>query len=183
MIRKSATSGGSACPFPTSRCVLFVRDSISGQTPVSAAQEEHLWRGLECRVRSHSMSLVEVVVTSALCLILTGTILTGLVSAGGAAAMASQHTAAMCLCQETVEDLRARDFADIVHRRFPAREDVSLTHTMSNQAVVVPAERRIEVTDESAPGFDARRVVVSVRWTIRGRVQEERVETIIYDFL
>ena len=147
----------------------FANGFFSGLTPV---------RCEACRF----FTLTEVVVTVALSVLIIAAALSGLLSAQRAGAMSAQHTCAVALCQDALEEMRAAEFDDITTQNFPESEEMTLTHTTAPQEVLIPCTRLIEITDESEEDLFAKRVRITVEWDWGGQVRDQHIESIVYDF-
>ncbi len=135
------------------------------------------------RLRTAPMTLLEITLTTVLSLIVVSAALSALVTMCSSAHLAAQHTAAMCLCQESLESLRAEtDFTHLTSTYYPTETDVTLTHTESPSNVIITCTRQPTITNISTTDVPAHRVVVTVSWTYRGKTQQERVEGIIYEY-
>ena len=132
-------------------------------------------------IRFRPMTLMEIMIASFISMIVIGSALMSLTVMGSAAQLAAQHTAAMSLCQERLEEIRAAPFDELNAESFPTENGLSLTHTESPVGKVLTCERLVDITDDSQPGWQARRVVVTVRWVFRNRPNEERIETIVHE--
>ena len=127
------------------------------------------------------MTMTEVCVASCIGVLLMVTALAGLGTARSVGTHTSQHTSALALCQDTVEAMRADDFDHLTPQNYPD-EYLTLTHTNAPQETLIPCHRVVEIEDASSPGLGAKRINIAVEWTYRGREQDLRVETIIYDY-
>ena len=127
------------------------------------------------------MTLMEIMIASFISMIVIGSALMSLSVMGSSAQLAAQHTAAMCLCQERLEEIRAAPFEDVNRERFPDEHGLALTHTESPAEKILTCDRLVEILDESDPGWQARRIIVTVRWVFVGKPNEERIETIVHE--
>lgn len=135
------------------------------------------------RRRAAPMTLLEITLTTVLSLIVVSAALSALVTMCSSAHLAAQHTAAMCLCQESLEALRAEtDFTHLTSTYYPTETGLTLTHTESPSNVIITCTRQPTITDASTAGVPAHRVVVTVSWTYRSKTQQERIEGIIYEY-
>lgn len=166
------------------KAFLQIERKVSGRNPAAIFPcEFRCRRGSEaCRVRVRRITLIEVAIATVLSVLLVATVLSGLLAASEASYAAGQHTAAMGLCQDRMEEMRAVDFEDISGENFPDETGLSLTHTQASEEHVISCSRQVFLQDESTEDIGAKRVRVTVQWTFRGREHEERLETIIYDF-
>ena len=135
----------------------------------------------QAAVRCRPMTLMEVMIASFVTMIVIGSALMSLTVMSSSAQLAAQHTAAMALCQERLEEVRAAPFTQVNAENFPTENGLVLTHTESPAGGILNCERIVAITDDSQPGWQARRVVVSVRWIFRNRQNEERIETIVHE--
>lgn len=121
------------------------------------------------------------IIASLLTLISVTGALLALQMANQSTAVAAQHFTAMCLCHESLEQMRTATFADLTTAKFPGETGLVMTHTESKGNFTVLSNRAITITAESSAGVDAKRVVITVSWTFRGRAQQERLEAVLYD--
>ena len=132
-------------------------------------------------VRCRPMTLMEVMIASFVTMIVIGSALMSLTVMSSSAQLAAQHTAAMSLCQERLEEIRAAPFDQLTVENFPTENGLALTHTESPVGQTLECERIVAITDDSQAGWEARRVVVTVTWVFRNRPNDERIETIVHD--
>ena len=123
------------------------------------------------------MTLVEVMIASAVLAIVTGAVITTVVTSSRLNYSSAQHMAAFGLCEQRLELMRSVHFDQIVPTNFPA-ETISLTHLGGITRHPLPCTRSSVLTD----GVDPVRKDVSiiVAWRFGDRDLEERVDTVIY---
>jgi hypothetical protein len=176
---------------------VLAREFTQGNTGMRlASDQEEEWRDTHreprlpgaarrlprCR-RRRGMTLLEIAI-AAVCgvLVISAAVCAAVVMSGGAM-VSAQHTSAMGLCEERLEQVRADpDFAGIAASRYPVETNIPLTHTESPSNQIIPCTRQASFQDVSLPGIPGKRVIVLVTWTFRHWAQQERIEGIVYDF-
>ena len=137
--------------------------------------------------RRRVMTLIEVAIAGACTLIMVTGAIGAIVVGVKATHRSAMHSAAMCLCQQRFEQIRAtQPFSSLNATTFPNETGIVLTHTESNSLVNVTCSRTATITDVTpiVAGLPAKRVVVTVTWTWRNRnvPETESLEGIFYDF-
>lgn len=131
------------------------------------------------------MTLIEVAIAGACTLIMVTGAIGAIVVGVSATHRSAMHSAAMCLCQQRFEQIRAtQPFSSLNATTFPNETGLVLTHTQANAQVNVTCSRTATITDMSTTGLPAKRVLVTVTWTWRNRnvPETESLEGIVYDF-
>ena len=135
--------------------------------------------------RRRAMTLIEVAIAGTCTLIMVTGAIGAIVVGVSATHRSAMHSAAMCLCQQRFEQIRAtQPFSSLNATTFPNETGMVLTHTESNSLVNVLCNRTATIADDTpiVPGLPAKRVVVKVDWTWRGRTEFETLEGVFYDF-
>lgn len=133
--------------------------------------------------RRRAMTLIEVAIAGTCTLIMVTGAIGAIVVGVKATHRSAMHSAAMCLCQQRFEQIRAtQPFSSINATTFPNETGIVLTHTESNSLVNVLCSRTAAINDISATGLPAKRVLVTVTWTWSNRTEFETLEGIFYDF-
>ncbi len=126
------------------------------------------------------MTMIEVLVAGFIATLAIGALWMSIVMASETTAAAAQHTAAMQLCMELAERIRATPFADVHQADFPLENSLTLTLPESISGRQARCQRQVVITDESTTNLPAKRIQIAVRWQARGRNQQQTYETIIY---
>ena len=127
------------------------------------------------------MTLIEVIIAITIGALTTGGLLMSLFMAAQGSLIASQHSAAMQLCIQTIEEMRASDYEDIDSEHFPSQEGIELT-TADRSGNAVLCEEKIKISDDSSENIEAKRIKIDVNWRYRKLDNSVPYETIIYKF-
>jgi len=127
------------------------------------------------------ITLIEVLVALVITALVVGGMMTSIIMASESTRTAAQHTAAMQLCVELVEEMRSVEFEQLVPANYPLQPSVTLMAPKSGDNTIL-CTRSVELTDADTEDIEARRVVVKVEWRAGNRPQKVKYETIIYRF-
>jgi len=123
----------------------------------------------------HAMTLLEVCISAFCSMLIIGSAMMSLIQASWEAALTAQHTAAMCLCQERLETIRADpNIAHITTDNYPSETNLQLTHTESPSSIEITCSRTVAITDISTAAETAKRINVLVSWTYRNKPSRNR---------
>ncbi|MFC1452838.1 type II secretion system protein J [Verrucomicrobiota bacterium] len=123
------------------------------------------------------LTLVEVLVASALVGLLTVAVYSVVINAVSLNYAVAQRVAAFTLCKEKLEQLRGSDYHSVTASNCAA-QTVFLTHLGGTARVPLTGTRAGSLTGLSNP--DRKSVTVTVQWDYRGRQFEESMTGVIY---
>ena len=123
------------------------------------------------------MTLVEVMIASAVLTVVTGAVITTVVTSTRLNYSSAQHLAAFGLCEGRLEQMRSLPFGDITAANFSS-ETLPLTHMGGATRHPLPCTRSSTLTHQMNP--ERQDVSIVVAWTFAGMDLEERITTAIY---
>jgi len=123
--------------------------------------------------------LAEVVIATALTLLVVTSILVALMRSTGLCYSTAQHYAGYSLCRETIEQMRGANYGMVSEANFPAT-NMFLTHLGGTARIPLWCSRFCTngVVELSNP--TRKRVTVAVAWSYRGKDQLEMMTGYIY---
>ncbi len=123
--------------------------------------------------------LAEVVIASALSVLVITTILGVLVRSNSLCYATSQHYAGYSLCRETIEQMRGANYGMVATTNFPAT-NMFLTHLGGTARVPLWCTRFCTNGIVEFQNPTRKRVTVAVSWSYRGRNELEIMTGYIY---
>ena len=123
--------------------------------------------------------LAEVVIATALTVLVVTSILAALMRSTGLCYSTSQHSAGYSLCRETVEQMRGANYGMVSEANFPST-NLFLTHLGGTARIPLWCTRYCTngIVELSSP--TRKRVTVAVSWSYRGKDQIEMMTGYIY---
>lgn len=134
------------------------------------------------KIRKRLMTLVEISVASVVVSIMTLGISASMIQNMKLMYAGTFRTAAITLCQQRLEEVKAQNFDDLVPTNVVENGEV-LTHTYSPDKVDIQCSITTIINDVASTASDYdMSVYVKVEWTYRGRTSSEEMSAIVYRF-
>lgn len=127
--------------------------------------------------RRLGLTLIEVVIASAIIFIVVTGVYQGVIQGLRLNYACAQRIAAFGLCKDRLEQMRGAAYADITPTNFPA-ETMKLTHRGGSERIPINCERSSSIQEYSNPIL--KNVTVTVAWEFAGRTLEETLSAAIY---
>jgi prepilin-type N-terminal cleavage/methylation domain-containing protein len=128
--------------------------------------------------RSQSgMTLLEVMIASAVVLLMAGGLFAGIVLANQVLYSSSQRQAAFGLCMARFEQMHIASFSAVNSSNFPP-QTLQLTHLGGSARVPLACTVSSTITPYSNP--DRKTVRIAVAWNYRGKPMQETLDGVIF---